>query len=320
MPHTGLISRFSDPDAYASSVHNCDATLALNGRGRFAARLALARLPAMGLCLAHESLPRRAMLSFPPDRFFFRLVAESDGGRTRNGSADVPGSISARSGDQGVEDVTTLPAVSRSVSVPIACMHARAELLFDDPAPLLSHRAALVRPPPAAMRRLIAMHQQILLIAAGTETIEDARIAAMQTAMWNTLVEAIAAGSPATPSLAARRGHAIMRRVIAFIAAHDDRPVSLTELCAVAGCSAKSLETLFLRSLGETPIRYMRRWRLWRVRRALAEADPREHSVSGIATDFGFWELGRFSAAYRALFGETPSRTLHAAASSTIAT
>lgn len=314
MPHTGLISRFSDPGAYASSVHHCDAAVVLNGRGTFAARLALARLPAMGLCVAHETLPRKAVLSYAPDRVFFRLVAESDGGRTRNGRSDMPGSIAARGGDQGVEDVTTLPTVSRSVSVPIACMHARAEWLLDDPSPLLSHRTAPVRPPPAIMRRLIAMHREVVRIAVGSETIEDARIAAMQTAMWNMLTEAIAAGSPAAPSLAARRGHAIMRQVIAFIATHDDRPVSLTELCAIAGCSAKSLEMLFLQSLGETPIRYIRRWRLWRVRRALAEADPLECSVSSIATEFGFWELGRFSVAYRTMFGETPSQTLRAAA------
>jgi hypothetical protein len=32
--------------------------------------------------------------------------------------------------------------------------------------------------------------------------------------------------------------------------------------------------------------------------------------VTRIVTDQGFWELGRFSVAYRALFGESPSETL----------
>jgi len=46
------------------------------------------------------------------------------------------------------------------------------------------------------------------------------------------------------------------------------------------------------------------------ARRALLHAHPSEATVTRIVTDQGFWELGRFSIAYRALFGESPSETL----------
>lgn len=310
MPHTGLTATFDDPDAFAASVHNCNATLVPLQRGRFAARIALARLREMSLCLAAEDLPRRATISFAPDRFFFRLVAPWDRGRVRDGVPDVPGTIAGKVGEIGVEDVITQPIVSRSLSVPMACMLSRAEILFDEPPPFLFQRSAPLRPLPHAILRLVAMHRQMVRIAADPGVLDEGRINAMQGAMWEALAEAmmqLPAAGDATPR---HRGQAILRRVMDYITAHEDRPIALTELCATAGCSAKSLQSLFLRTLGETPNRYMRRWRLWRTREALAAADPASANVSSIAVGFGFWELGRFSIAYRTMFGESPSQTL----------
>lgn len=45
--------------------------------------------------------------------------------------------------------------------------------------------------------------------------------------------------------------------------------------------------------------------------RKLLRCDATETTVTEVATEHGFWELGRFSCDYRALFGETPSATLH---------
>jgi AraC-like DNA-binding protein len=52
------------------------------------------------------------------------------------------------------------------------------------------------------------------------------------------------------------------------------------------------------------------------VQRALTIADPADVTVTEVAMNHGFWELGRFSVAYRRLFGQSPSATLKQTAQS----
>jgi len=46
------------------------------------------------------------------------------------------------------------------------------------------------------------------------------------------------------------------------------------------------------------------------VRRALSHSRATGTTVTDIATEHGFFELGRFAGRYKAVFGETPSQTL----------
>ena len=62
--------------------------------------------------------------------------------------------------------------------------------------------------------------------------------------------------------------------------------------------------------LGKSPSRYFLLRRLNMVRSALQHADSATTSIAEIARSHQFVELGRFSAAYRKVFGEMPSSTL----------
>ena len=101
-----------------------------------------------------------------------------------------------------------------------------------------------------------------------------------------------------------------MRRLENFLEANLDRTLHLTDLCAAAAASDRTLRILCQEHLGMSPTRYLWLRRMHLARRALRMADPTTTTVTEIATSYAFWELGRFAVAYRSLFGETPSATL----------
>jgi AraC-like DNA-binding protein len=107
------------------------------------------------------------------------------------------------------------------------------------------------------------------------------------------------------------RHYAIVVRFEEFLEANPDRPLYLAEICTAIGVAERTLRVACEEHLGMGPIRYLSSRRMHLVRRALLRADPSMDTVTRIATDHGFWELGRFSVTYRSLFGETPSQTLY---------
>jgi transcriptional regulator GlxA family with amidase domain len=75
--------------------------------------------------------------------------------------------------------------------------------------------------------------------------------------------------------------------------------------------SVRALQEGFRRDLATPPMTYLRQVRLRRARQILLTADRETTTVGAVANSLGILHLGRFAAAYRDAFGETPSDTLH---------
>jgi AraC-like DNA-binding protein len=102
----------------------------------------------------------------------------------------------------------------------------------------------------------------------------------------------------------------VMQRFERAIEEAEDQPLYMTELCGRIGVQERTLRNHCLEYLGMSPHRYLWLRRMALVRRTLDLANSTEKTVTMIANDYGFWELGRFSVAYKKLFGESPSTTL----------
>jgi AraC-like DNA-binding protein len=101
-----------------------------------------------------------------------------------------------------------------------------------------------------------------------------------------------------------------MTRFEDYLAARQCEPIYLAEICAAIGVTERTLRAYCHDTFKVGPVHFLWLRRMHLARRALLQADPASTTVTEVATDHGFWELGRFSVEYRSLFGESPSVTL----------
>jgi AraC family ethanolamine operon transcriptional activator len=122
-------------------------------------------------------------------------------------------------------------------------------------------------------------------------------------------VELTCRSGPTGPGAIASR-RVVVERAEAYLRAHMDAPVPLYRLSRIVGLSERGLRNAFYSVRGMSPKRCMLAERLQGVRRALSNSGALPATVTSIATEYGFHELGRFAATYKKTFGETPSETL----------
>src|SRR5262245_52264374 len=100
----------------------------------------------------------------------------------------------------------------------------------------------------------------------------------------------------------------IVRQVEEYLDAAGPAPVHISQICSSMHVSRRTLHRAFHEALGVGPIAFLRHRRLCAVHTAL-RAPAHIRTISDVAMQFGFQNLGRFAGYYHQLFGEYPSET-----------
>jgi len=101
----------------------------------------------------------------------------------------------------------------------------------------------------------------------------------------------------------------IVKRVLDAMHGDPSRPWTAGDMAEVAGVSIRRLQEGFRDYVGASPRECLSDIRLARVRDDLLRGDD-GFTVADVAMRWGFTHTGRFAAAYRHKYGESPSETL----------
>ena len=310
MPASSVRS-FADPDEYATSIRASKIQLAITGRGNFAAKLVRVDLHQLWLQRLDDNLPRIAPAANLKGRAIIMFRSGSGPELLRNGRPMEPFELWRCAESQESYSRSTGQAINSTMSLPIEDMvKFGAEMAGFDFAPPAFEQ--IVTPPPDALSTLHRIHATAVYLAEyAPEIIANPDAArGLEQELIQSLVQCLTPADRRADIAGSRSHNRVMKRFRFMLEANPDRAIHLPELCTAIGVSGRLLRVCCQEYLGMGPVRYLWLRRMHLARRALALADRSTTTVTEIATAHGFWELGRFSVSYRALFGEQPSSTL----------
>ena len=304
---------FNDPIPYQAAIWGAEVEVLISVKGNFNAELTKIDFGRVWMSHVEENLPTLFRINPNANRAAVIFLANANQPNIQHSGMDVPSDAIIVCG----------PGEPRHMRTPGACRWASMSLTPDDflatGCMLAGHElttgpvARLVHPRPAHMKRLVGLHAATRHLAeAAPDILEHCEVSR---ALEHELVCAMVAcvDDDVEPKAGSGWCHhtAIIKRFEEVLEANCARPMYLAEICAAVGTSQRTLQVCCEEHLGMSPIRYLWLRRMHLARRVLLEADPAHTTVTQIATDHGFWELGRFAVSYKGLFGESPSASLH---------
>lgn len=311
MPQAHFFS-FADPYAYQAAFRGGVAEVLVTARGDFQADLARIDLDRLWMQRCSDNLPRILHASNDPNRAALLFLSDENQAPVRHGGVDLPpGAIVVYELGQGVHHRTSGPCRVATMSLTTEDLAAVSKVIVGRELgpPANTH---FFRPPPDVLARLTTLHKHAAWLARDEAATfaKPAVIRALEHDLVHAMIACLGADLPDDRSAPNPSHTRVMARFEDLLAANQYEPVYVAEICAATGVSGSTLRVCCQEALGMGPVRYLWLRRMHLVRQALLRANPATTSVTTIATDHGFWELGRFSVEYRTLFGESPSTSL----------
>ena len=305
------VRAFTDPDEYAAAIRQSTYKITITRRGNYSAKLTRIDLPSLWMQRFSDNLPRIASIDIPDDRAIIAFLTQPGSSVVHDGVQYRADKIARPGLEQTSYQQSSGPTQYASMSLPVEQMAALGPaVLGRDVMP--AKNEAVFTPPPDAMARLQRLHATAGQLAEGAPAVlthpEAAR--GLEQALVEAMMHCLSGGELHEERSAQRHHAAIMRRFEQTIQKNLDQPLYIPELCREVGTSLRTLNDCCQEHLGMGPKHYLLLRRMHMVRRALRESLPAEMTVTEIATRYGFWQFGRLSVEYKALFGETPSTTL----------
>ena len=303
---------FADPGQYAVGIRAADVTVTPTAAGDFRAMIARIDFERLWMQRVSESAPLIKFSAVHRARAPILFLTRANQPAIRHGGVEVSGDdIVVYGSGVSIHHRTTTPCQWGSMSLSPDDLARAASVMVgrELSAPADTYR---VRPDPEHLAHLRELHATAGKLAWSAPEVlahpEAAR--SLEDALTRAMLRCLTDGARLETDRGFRNHLAVMARLEDFLAANPSRPLYLSEICAAANASERTLRLCCQEHLGMRPVRYLWLRRMHLARRALQIAGEASTTVTSIAMAHGFWELGRFSVAYRGLFGEPPLTTL----------
>jgi AraC-like DNA-binding protein len=304
----------ADPDEFVSLIRPNGCEILVTERGSFEARGILTDIDRLYLQRRRERLARLVEVDMPRSGIIF--LTEPGPSMFWNGSEIGPDNLALFS--SGVRYVSRLsgPTSWGSMSLGADEMDSVCASYFGNRR-VWKHGSTVIIPRPAALARLRSLHAAASHVGETSpkKSIRSASTNGLEQSLIHAMLECIDVTAVCSDTTAMQHHRLIIRRFCEMLEAHPLKPLHVPETSHAIGISGRTLRMACQEQFGVSPTQYLLLRRMRVARRTLRQADPEVTRVTDVATDLGFWELGRFSVKYRQIFGESPSATLRAAAS-----